>query len=240
MMRPTSRLFLLVTLLIDSVTIVGLALFARPVMARLAEPSGLNAVLLAAAYLPFLAGTFLLRKLQPIPPANGAWLTPTWRGVLAGVFGLVMTTMLAWQLGFFRSIPAADPMVLGEGEAAAYFVFAPGAWLGVSMLYILFLAFPVNETVAPGEARHGIFAVAGLVSAAFMLAMTVFQAGAMLPGGSRWLWFVVGLLLLAVLFGPPRILFASRVLQLPSRPATIALLSLALVLAAGAWLGAAG
>jgi hypothetical protein len=177
----------------------------------------------------------MLRKLRPIPPATGDWLSPTVRGVLAGLFGLALTTLLAWQLGFFQSFPSADPMVLGEGEAAAYFVFAPGAWIGVSMLYILFLAFPVNETVAATNGRFLPFALVGLLGTGLMLAVVVAQVRPILPAGNAALWVVIALLL-ALLFIPPRLLYASRFFPVSGRATVIAMVSLLVLLAAGAWL----
>ncbi len=236
METSTSRRYLMLALLVDAGILVSLFVSLPRLGALLGSPSGMNTLLLAAVYLPFLGGTFLLRKLQPRPPATGVWLSPTVRGILAGVFGLVLTTALAWQLGFFESLSSADPRILGEGEAAAYFVFAPGAWIGVSMLYILFLAFPVNETVAPANGNYPVYALIGLVTTGAMMVTLMAQGQAMLAEGISTLWLVMGFGLLLVLFIPPRLLYASRVFPLPGRAVTISLVSLVLVIAAGSWL----
>lgn len=236
MNASTTRRFLFLAVLVDALTIVGMLVLIPSYVEQMAEPSGINALYLALVYIPFMAGIFLLRKLLPLPPSTGAWLNPAARGVLAGLFGLLLTTVLAWQLGFFESFPSADPMVLGEGEAAAYFVFAPGAWIGVSMLYILFLAFPVNETVPGPDGRFLVYALIGLLTTALMAGMLVAQGQAILPDSNPWLWAVIALLLLLVLFIPPRLLYLSRVAPLPGRAATIGLLSLGIVAATGAWL----
>jgi hypothetical protein len=231
-----TRRFLSLALLTDAVTLVAMLVLIPRAAEALAEPSGISTLYLALVYILFLAGIFMLRKLRPVPPATGDWLSPAVRGMLAGLFGLALTTLLAWQLGFFRSFPSADPMVLGEGEAAAYFVFAPGAWIGVSMLYILFLAFPVNETVGTGDGCYLPFALVGLLGSGLMLAMMVAQGQPVLPAGNAALWAVLALLLLALLFIPPRLLYASRFFPVSSRATVIAVVSLLVVLAAGAWL----
>lgn len=236
MNTSTTRRFLFLAVLTDALTVVGMILLIPGLTEVLTEPSGTNTFYLALVYIPFLGGIFLLRKLQPLPPATGAWLTPAVRGVLAGLFGLALTTLLAWQLGFFESFPSADPMVLGEGEAAAYFVFAPGAWIGVSMLYILFLAFPVNETIPGPNGRFLLYALLGLITTGLMLGIIVAQGQAILPDGNRFLWALLAWVALLVLFLPPRLLYVSRVMSLPGRATTIALLSLGIVAATGAWL----
>lgn len=233
---PTTRRFVSLALLVDAATLLVILLILPTFRPMMAEPSGMNTLYLTLVYIPFLIGIFMLRKLQPTPPATGAWLSPVVRGVLAGLFGLMLTTLLAWQLGFFESLPSADPRVLGEGEAAAYFVFAPGAWIGVSMLYILFLAFPVNETVEPTAGRYTAFSILGLITTGLMLVMMIAQDQALLAFNGSIGWMLVGFGLLLALFIPPRLLYASRVFALPSRPATITLMSLAIVLVAGAWL----
>lgn len=240
MKSPLIRRSLTLAVLVDALTVLSTPLLIPSLAARMAEPSGMSAFYLALVYIPFLAGIFLLRKLRPLPPATGTWLSPPIRGVLAGLFGLVLTTVLAWQLGFFESFPSAVPMVLGEGEAAAYFVFAPGAWIGVSMLYILFLAFPVNETVDGPDGRFLVYTIIGLVTPVLLMGILAAQGQALLPHGNRLAWAMVAWLLLLMLFVPPRLLYLSRFTSIPGRAATIALSSLVIAAAAAAWLAAGG
>ncbi|MEZ4515867.1 MAG: hypothetical protein R3C44_03170 [Chloroflexota bacterium] len=190
---------------------------------------------MGAVYILFLVGVFMLRKLLPAPPADGEWWSPVVRGILAAIFGLLLTTALAWQLGFFESLPSADPRVLGEGEAAAYFVFAPGAWLGVSMLYILFLAFPVNETIPESKGQFLAYALFGLITPALMLVAMAAQGQVMLPGTNPILWFIGAVITLLIMFIPPRLLYASRVFPIPGQAATLSLISLSVVILITAW-----
>lgn len=236
MTSPPAPRFVLSALLVDLVTLLLLLLAAGGMAAAMSEPSGIATFGMVLIYIAFLAGVFLLRKLRPIPPVSGVWLRPPARAILAGFFGLVLALVLSWQLGFFESFNSADPMVLGEGEAAAYFVFAPGSWFAVSMFYILFLAFPVNESVSFGGGRYAVFAGLGLMTPMLLLIALVAQGAAFIPPtASKPLMFVMAWAVLVALFAPPRLLFASRFAELRSRETAVALLSLAAVAAVCAW-----
>jgi hypothetical protein len=68
-----------------------------------------------------------------------------------------------------------------------------------------------------------------------MLAVVVAQVRPILPAGNAALWVVIALLL-ALLFIPPRLLYASRFFPVSGRATVIAMVSLLVLLAAGAWL----
>lgn len=218
----------------DLLAIAGLFWLVPLLASRLARPSGINALLLGVLYVIFCAGVFLLRRLEPAPLGNDRLLPPAVRGLLAAFFGLVAVTAIAWQLGFFESLRLLDVRELGEGGTAVYFAFAPGAWLGFSMLYILILAFPITPTVRYTGRRYWPAALAGLIAANSLLVFAVAQAAAVLPPGAGLLsgLAVIGLLLL--LFGPPRLLFVTRSLGL-GRQSWPAILSFVLLLLVGTW-----
>lgn len=222
----------ILALVVDGATILVAGTLLSDLTTRLSSPSGLNTLLVSAVYVLFALGVYLMRRLKPMPDGAESWASPQVRGVLAVLFGLALTTAVAWQLGFFSSIEAIDMDQIGEGPSSAFFVFAPGAWLGFSMLYILVLAFPVTPTVPYASARYSLFALYSLVVTNVMLVVLAVQASVMLPVGSSWAWAVPAAVGLALLFGPPRLFYASRTHGLGSRAGQLTLATfLALILA---------
>lgn len=217
---------------VDGATMVVAGVLLSDLTTRLAAPSGLNTLLVSVIYVLFALGVYLMRRLEPMPDGEASWASPRVRGVLAVLFGLVLTTAVAWQLGFFSSVEAIDMNQIGEGPSSAFFVFGPGAWLGFSMLYILVLAFPVTPTVRPTSVRYTMFALYSLVMTNVMLVLLSVQASVMLPDGSSWAWAIPASVGLALLFGPPRLFYAARTHGLGSRAGQLALATLlALILA---------
>jgi hypothetical protein len=119
-----------------------------------------------------------------------------------------MMLFISQQLGYLDLI-FTDPYSLGEGQAAAFFVFAPSAWLGVSLFYILVLAFTVTPSIAPDTNRHAYQALYALLAMNVMLLVATAQLKALNSSGSGS-WFVLSLLLLLVWFGPPRWLYSEK------------------------------
>lgn len=219
----TSRLLQALPLLADALTVIALLLSIDYLSALLAEPSGWNALLLSSLYVLFALGVYLLRKLEPAP-AEGPWSPPSFfldrrvRGVLAAFFGLFLVTTIAYQLGFFASIQSLRAGTLEEGSTAAFFVFAPGAWLGFSMLYILILAFPVVSNVPTGSPRYTWNGMLGLVAVNALFVVTAAQARGML---AQWGWlgspitFLASALVLLLSYAPPRLAYQRRQPFLP-------------------------
>lgn len=222
----------ILAVVVDGATILVASVLLPDLTSRLAAPSGLNTLLLSVVYVLFALGVYLVRRLEVMPDGAASWASPRVRGVLAVLFGLVLTTAVAWQLGFFSAVEAIDMDQIGEGPSSAFFVFAPGAWLGFSMLYILVLAFPVTPTVPYTSARYTLFSLYSLVMTNVMLVVLAVQAGVMLPEGSSWTWAVPAAIGLILLLGPPRLFYASRTNGLGSRAGQLALATfLALILA---------
>ncbi len=185
---------------------------------QLQTPGGLNVVYLLVAYGLMCAGVYMLRKLQPAPDV-GRWneshplLSRPARIVLGVLFGLAVMTLMAFQFGYFESFFQVNTLELGEGESAIFFVFAPGAWLGTSLLYTAFLALRVTPTVAEDDGRYPWLAFLGLllVNGAYLfvawqwqaIAALIAPAGLLGPG-------VLALLVFTLLFGPPRLVYLSR------------------------------
>lgn len=198
----------------------ALVIFLRlpELSSRLSEPSGLNALLLLFLYLLFCLGVYLSRKIQP-QAGISRWGPPAWlmdpkvRGLLGLVFSLFMATTFAYQLGYFEAIYQIRAGLLEEGSTAAFFVYAPGAWLGFSMLIILVLAFPVDSNIQPANNRYTLLALLGLVFTNSLLIFSAAQARAMITGLNLTLgfgsWLIV-LTALALSFLPARAIYQSR------------------------------
>ena len=205
-------------LLVDGLALAVLWLWGNTAVSTLQTPSGFNAIYLIGAYILMCGGVFLIRKLEP-GPGVGGWaeqsplLARPTRIVLGVVFGLAMMTVLAFQLGYFNSIFVVDTLALGEGESATLFAFAPGAWLGMSLLYTAFLALTVTPTVSWGNGRYPWQALFGLLGVNVMFVFLAVQLKAVLalitnPGviGPVLLTFFAFLLL----FGPPRLVYLAK------------------------------
>jgi hypothetical protein len=216
--RESSHFMIALPVLADITALVVVALWLPILSLRLALPAGWNAFLLVALYLLFNTAVYLIRKLQPRPD-NRRWAPPSWlldrrlRAVLALLFGLLVMSAVAYQLGFFASVQEQGGATLAEGTSAAFFVFGPGAWLAFSMLYILVLAFPVQESFAPLSNRYALIAALGLILGHGLFLFAAAQARAWRvtlgffdgPGGLSLVFF--GLLLA---FLPPRLLYLDR------------------------------
>ena len=205
----------------DAVALLALFTLFPSLVPGLAEPSGVNALLLSLGFLFFCIGVYVLRRLLPVGGGEGEWATRNWRAALAVLFAAAMSLAIAWQLGFFQSGLQVDTRDLGEGGSASYFVFGPGAWLGFAMLYVLVLAFNVRPSIPPVSGRWAAAATLGLLAANGMLLLLSAQAAAMLGDSGLWLPAIYVLLLL--LFAPPRLIYIARATDFPSPNAYIIL-----------------
>lgn len=209
----------LMALLVDVVTLLVSPLFLPRLTSIMADIGGLSALLMGGMFLLFVVGVFLIRRLTPTPSGSAEWLTRNRRAGLALFFAFVISLALAWQLGFFASAAQVDTTQMGEGGAASYFVYGPGAWLAFSLLYVLVFAFRVTPGINFG---WGYIATAlfGLTAANGMLVVLVAQGQVILTAaGGGWGWAIPAFLVLALMFGPPRLLYLSRTTGLASRAA---------------------
>ena len=204
---------------IVDVGIALLILFTLPALSsHLAEPSGLNALLLVFLYLLYAVGVYLSRKILS-GEGNERWAPPEWtrdpkvRGAMGLVFAFFMATTFAYQLGYFEAIFELRAGLLEEGSTAAFLVYAPGSWLGFSLLIILVLVFPVDSNVTPGSTRYTILAVMSLILTDLLLVFTAAQVNAMAKslglqtGIGLWLLVLASFL---VSFLPARGVYQSR------------------------------
>lgn len=216
--QETNWVMVALPVLVDGVTAVALILLLPGLARRLLQPGGWNAALVVVAYIFFCIGVYLIRKLLP-QALEGSLRPPEWlmdrrvRGVLAVLFGLLMMSTLAYQLGYFAALDEAALRTMGEGDSSAFLVYGPGAWLGFSMLVILVLAFPVNASVPPETPRYVLLAGLGLLACNGMLLVVTAQARAMVEmlgrvGGITAVLAVFVALLLS--FGPARLIYHDR------------------------------
>lgn len=208
--RGPSLTSYLLPLAADGMAMLLLGLL-QPLAQRLQQPSGLNVVALGGGYVLLCLGVYVIRKLEAVQAVS--WFGARVRGALGVLFGLAMMTAIAWQLGFFSVALTVDPMELGEGEAAAFFVFAPSAWLGLSLLYVIVLAFNVTPTVHQGAASYPWLALAALLGVNVMLLLSTAQLRALATEAvinNRLLWFAASYVGLLLLFAPPRLLYLLR------------------------------
>ena len=227
--KERSMLLAAVPIAADGLALLLLMYWLLPLAAQLQERGGLNVLWLGGAYILLCLGVYAIRKLELAPAAPDLTLPgPRIRGALGLFFGLTMMTAVAWQLGFFDVALTIDPMELGEGEAASFFVFAPSAWLGLALCYILVLAFNVAPTVRRDTGYYPWLALAGLLGVNAMLLLATAQLRAIAEGaitGGHWLSFVASVVLLLFLFGPPRLLYLSRQPRLSAAVTFLALLA---------------
>ncbi len=200
-------------MLIDGATLLLLLRVVDPLSTRFVQPSGLNSLLLIGVYVLFLVGVFLLRKLEPLGENGRSLILGTkTRGVLALFFGLVMMTAVSYQLGYFDVFLQVGATELDEGASSSLFVYGPSAWLFLSMFYVFVLAFPVTPRISPSGNGYIIATLLGLMGSQGLLLIAVGQlrAIATLFSLSGALWFLEAVLLLALLFAPPRLLYAQK------------------------------
>jgi hypothetical protein len=205
-------------LVADAFFVLILVWSAETAVPQLQSPSGINVIYLLGVYGLMCAGVYALRKLRPAPngqPQTEAHplLSRPVRMVLGILFGLVIMTLMAFQFGYFDSFFEVDTMTLGEGESAMYFVFAPGAWLGASLLYTAFLALRVTPTIDRADGRYPWLAWLGLLftNATFLFMAWQWSAVlALVPAANPLILAALALFLFLLLFGPPRLIFLSR------------------------------
>ena len=231
-MKQIGYLYLaLLAFLVDVVALFASYLVLPDLVPVMQQKGGTSALILGGAFLLFVAGVFVFRKLQPTPHGEAMWLSRGRRAALALLFAFVISLGLAWQLGFFDSGLVLDTRQMGEGGAMSYFVFGPGAWLAFSLLYVLVFAFNVTPSIEYGGVGYALAALFGLVATDAMLTVFVAQARAiLLEMGSAWWGVILALLLLILMFGPPRLLYISRTIGLRSPPAYIVVALFLLVL----------
>lgn len=228
----------LLALGIDAVTLIVAQILLPRLVPRMQAPDGWNALWVSGAFLLFVIGVFSIRRMKATTAGAPEWLTRGQRSALALAFAFFLSLALAWQLGFFASASQVDTTQMGEGGAASYFVFGPGAWLAFSLIYVLVFAFRVEPSIEEGRGAYWGAALFGLAAAAVMLLVLTAQANVVAQAlGGGWLWNVLTFVVLTLLFLPVRQLYLSRTtgLRAPAGYAATAGLVLLIAVLAAQW-----
>ncbi len=210
---------------ITDVLAILIAIWAVPAFAQQFQvPSGLNALFIGIAYGLFAIGILRLRKLETDRGNTpfGLHIPQNGRIILGIIFAIGMMLFLSNQFGYL-DLMFTDPYRLGEGQAAVFFVFAPSAWLGVSLIYVPVLAFKVSTTVSLEDSNYWGRAIFGLVMTNVLLILGTAQLSTALAG-MGFLWRIIGAALLTLWFMPARWVYTEK------RPSANSLISFVLLL----------
>lgn len=222
----------LLAIAVDAVTLIAAQFTLSHLVSRMETPSGWNALLLSGAFLLFIIGTFMIRRMMPTAAGTDEWLTRAQRSVLALIFAFFFSLALAWQLGFFKSAFLVDTTEMGEGGASSYFVYGPGAWLAFSLAYVLVFAFKVEPRIETGSRGYWAAAVLGPATTAVMTLVLAAHGQVIAQQfGGGWLWGLITFVVLALLFLPARLLYLSRTTGLRTPPGYLATAGLVVLLA---------
>lgn len=229
-MKQKQRFLMILPLLSDAAGAAGAVLLLPTLTAFFAEPSTLNVLIIGGAFVVYCTAVYLIRKLEPAADAERVSRLPTWltqtltMRLLAIFFALVLAVLFLQQFGYWDSIFVVDDRVLGAGESASFFVYAPGAWIAASLFYVLVLSASVRVTIEEESRNYAGMALLGLlgVNGMLLLGTAVLQASGFFSG---WLGLVGAFVLLVLLFVPPRVWF---LVKRPSLLATFSYLALLL------------
>jgi hypothetical protein len=148
--------------------------------------------------------------------------------LLAILFAFALAILFLYQFDYFNAIFVVDDRILGAGESSAFFVYGPGAWIGVSLFYVLILSGSVRVTIEESSPNYAGLMLLGLlgINGMLLLGTAVLHSTTLFNG---WLGFVGAFVLLLLLFAPPRIWFLQK------RPSLLAIVSFLILLLFCAW-----
>ena len=233
-MKQKQSFLTILPLLADAVGIAVAAWLLPSLAAQFAMLSTINVLILGGAFVVYCTAVYLIRKLEPTADAERvsrlpAWLTATrTMRPLAIFFALAVAVIFLQQLGYWDSIFVVDDRILGAGESSSFFVYGPGAWIAASLFYVLVLSASVRVTIDESSSSYAGLALLALlgVNGMVVLGTAVLQSTTFFTG---WLGAIGGLVLLVLLFAPPRVWYLSK------RPSLLAALSYLALLLFCAW-----
>ncbi|MCB8977111.1 MAG: hypothetical protein H6657_06750 [Ardenticatenaceae bacterium] len=233
-MKQKQSFLTILPLLADAVGIAVAAWLLPSLAAQFATLSTINVLILGGAFVVYCTAVYLIRKLEPMADAERvsrlpAWLTATrTMRPLAIFFALAVAVIFLQQLGYWDSIFVVDDRILGAGESSSFFVYGPGAWIAASLFYVLVLSASVRVTIDEGSSSYAGLALLALlgVNGMVVLGTAVLQSTTFFTG---WLGAIGGLVLLVLLFAPPRVWYLSK------RPSLLASVSYLALLLFYAW-----
>lgn len=209
----------LIALAADALGLAAAILLLPALAWQFARLTFANSVVLGIFFLLFLLGIDVLRRLRPAP-----WLRDRRMLFLAGLFAFVLSTAVAYSVGFLDSVANMNREILDEPSAAIYLLLSPAAWLGLSLIYVLLLT--TQSEVRPWQPLRAFLALMAVNLMALALVAVARAFWLRLALGSAWLPFLATLLLALLLFVPPRLIYLGKdeAARLPALPAWLSLL----------------
>ena len=233
-MKQKQRFLTILPLLADAAGVAGVILLLPTLTALFVDPSTINVLIISGAFVVYCTAVYLIRKLEPAADAERLSRLPAWLAdpltmrLLAILFSLALAVLFLQQFGYWDSIFVVDDRILGAGESSSFFVYGPGAWIGVSLFYVLVLSASVRVTIEEESRNYSGLALLGLlgVNGMLLLGTAVLQS---LNVFSGWLGMSGAFVLLGLLFAPPRIWYLAK------RPSLLATFSYLFLLLFCAW-----
>lgn len=208
-------------LLADGVGLGLFVLFLDPLTTELSRRTLRSGMIFLVIYVIFAFGVNALKRLEPQAGKAAGVLSHldfTGKRWVKVVLALLMVAFfVAAQIDLNQ---AADSMVdlmtrpemFGhEGEITLYYSFGPiFLWLMTGVLYLAAFILPTERRIAAGTGRYALVEFWGLLGINGMLLattayLTVLIRDLQLSGGGLLLVFLAAVLLLEVLFDPPRL-----------------------------------
>ncbi|MEM7335807.1 MAG: hypothetical protein AAF490_27260, partial [Chloroflexota bacterium] len=129
---------------------------------------------------------------------------------LGSLFGIGLAGGLAHQLGYFDLILEVDDRVLGAGESSAFFVYAPGAWIGAGLIYTLVISSTSGPRYRLDGSDYWSRTGLGITGVNLMLIIGTAELTAVCQSTPIfWATLIVTSLLL-LLFLPPRLIYLMK------------------------------
>lgn len=202
-----------VPVIIDCFSILLAIVIWPNLMEQFHVNSGLNAAVIGLFFILFCVAVFWLKKLETDQATSAIplkWLSENKLRAFGFLFGIALAAGLAHQLGYFDLILEVDDRVLGAGESSAFFVYAPGAWLGAGLIYTLV----ISSTSAPrykiGHSDYWSRTGLGILGVNLMLIIGTAELTAVCQSTPIYIAFFIISTLLLLLFLPPRLIYLMK------------------------------
>lgn len=202
-----------VPIFVDVVSIlIAIAIWPN-LMSQFQINNGLNAAIIGLFFLFFCIAVYWLKKLETEEPTtiiSLQWLSDNKLRALGSLFGIALAAGLAHQLGYFDLILEVDDRVLGAGESSAFFVYAPGAWLGAGLIYTLVISSSSAPRYRVGEPEYWSRTGLGMFGVNMMLIIGTAELTAVCQSTPVYIATLVVTTLLLILFLPPRLIYLKK------------------------------
>lgn len=217
----------LIALAADALGLVAAILWLPALARQFARLTFANSAYLGGFFLLFLLAIDVFRRLRPAP-----WLRDRRLLFLAGLFAFVLSTAVAYSVGFLDSVAHMNREVLDEPSAAIYLLLSPASWLGLSLIYVLLLT--TESEARPWQPLRAFLALVAANAIAIALAAVARAFWLRLDPANGGLPILATLALALLLFAPPRLIYLGKE-EAARPPALLAWLSLFLFLGYLSW-----